>query len=503
MRSPDPVRLQHGPLTVFLAPLAGCPDLLPLVRSLPEDHPVIWLDSARTHPITGRWSLLGYEPWVRLLARGDRVELRTSGATHVWRGHPLEALRRVLRRYRMGSSSPLGAAGRAVGLMGFLSYECNRWIERLPSPREDAGPSLPEMAWIGMRALVLLDHLEQRGWLLSVVDPHAPEPLARREACELLERATAQLAGAGGLGDVTRSPGHPGPPSTRAGAGQVTRLDATMTRSEFERMFARALEHIRAGDIFQANVAQRFTTAWTRPALPLYETLRRVNPSPFACFASVEGCRVVSCSPERLVRVQERRLDTRPIAGTRPRGATPADDAVNSLDLLLNEKERAEHLMLVDLARNDLGRVADIGSVTVNELMSLEAYSHVMHMVSDISAALRRGMDAVDVIRAVFPGGTITGCPKVRCMELLRELEPVPRGLYTGSLGYLGFDGTMDLNIAIRTMVVQGGRLSFHVGAGIVADSDPTREYHETLAKAGALLNALGAMPEPTHAPVH
>jgi len=486
MRSRDPVRLQHGPLTVFLAPLAGCPDLLPLVRSLPEDHPVIWMDSARTHPITGRWSLLGYEPWVTLLARGDRVELRTSGTTHVWRGHPLEALRRVLRRYQVSSSSPLGAAGRAVGLMGFLSYECNRWIERLPAPREDAGPSLPEMAWVGMRALLLLDHLEQRGWLLSVVDPHAPEPLARREACELLERTTAQLALTSGRDDVTRSPGHP-----------VTRLDATMTRSEFERMVARALEHIRAGDIFQVNVAQRFTAAWTRPALPLYETLRRVNPSPFACFASVEGCQVVSCSPERLVRVQERWVDTRPIAGTRPRGATPVDDAVNSLELLLNEKERAEHLMLVDLARNDLGRVADIGSVTVNELMSLEAYSHVMHMVSDISAALRRGMDAVDVIRAVFPGGTITGCPKVRCMELLRELEPVPRGLYTGSLGYLGFNGTMDLNIVIRTMVVQGGRLSFHVGAGIVADSDPQREFQETLAKAAALISALRAVDGP------
>ena len=268
-----------------------------------------------------------------------------------------------------------------------------------------------------------------------------------------------------------------------------------MTPAEFERMVARALAQIRAGDIFQANVSQRFTAAWRQPALPLYETLRRVNPSPFACFASLEGCGVVSCSPERLVRVQDGHLDTRPIAGTRPRGATPADDAVNGLDLLLSEKERAEHIMLVDLARNDLGRVADAGSVTVNELMTLEVYSHVIHIVSDVSGILRRGMDAVDVIRAVLPGGTITGCAKVRCMELLRELEPVPRGLYTGSLGYLGFDGTMDLNIAICTMVVQGGGLSFHVGAGIVADSDPRREFQETLAKAGALVSALRAVP--------
>jgi anthranilate/para-aminobenzoate synthase component I len=258
-------------------------------------------------------------------------------------------------------------------------------------------------------------------------------------------------------------------------------------------MVERALEHIRAGDIFQANVSQRFTAAWRGPALPLYEALRQINPSPFACFLSAAGCEVVSCSPERLVRVQDGVVDTRPIAGTRPRGTTPADDVVNSLDLLLSDKERAEHVMLVDLARNDLGRVAAMGSVAVNELMTLEEYSHVIHIVSDVSAALCDGLDAVDVIRAVFPGGTITGCPKVRCMEILRELEPVPRGLYTGSLGYVGFDGTMDLNIAIRTMVVQGGRLSFHVGAGIVADSDPAREFQETLAKAGALVSALRA----------
>jgi anthranilate/para-aminobenzoate synthase component I len=201
---------------------------------------------------------------------------------------------------------------------------------------------------------------------------------------------------------------------------------------------------------------------------------------------------VVSGSPERLVRVQDGRVDTRPIAGTRPRGATPQDDAVRSLDLLLSEKERAEHLMLVDLARNDLGRLSVPGSVTVGELMALEGYSHVIHIVSDVSGALRAGSDAVDVIRAVFPGGTITGCPKVRSMQIIRELEPVARGLYTGSLGYIGFDGTMDLNIAIRTMVIRDGRLSFHVGAGIVADSDPEREYDETLAKAGALLAALG-----------
>jgi len=276
--------------------------------------------------------------------------------------------------------------------------------------------------------------------------------------------------------------------------GQPLALQPTCTQAEFETMVLRALEAIRAGDIFQANVSQQFTTLWEGRPLPLYLALRRINPSPFACFLSCEALTAVSCSPERLVRVQDGRVDTRPIAGTRPRGQSAEEDLLNSLELFVSEKERAEHIMLVDLARNDLGRIAATGSIGVEELMTLEAYSHVLHIVSNVSGRLRRGVDAVEVIQAVFPGGTITGCPKVRCMQILRELEPVARGLYTGSLGYIGFDGTMDLNIAIRTLVLQGHRLSFHVGAGIVADSVPEREYHETLAKAGALMSALDAV---------
>ena len=265
-----------------------------------------------------------------------------------------------------------------------------------------------------------------------------------------------------------------------------------MTAGAYEAMVARALERIHAGDIFQANLAQRFTARVEGDALALYRALRRINPSPFACFVRAEDLSIVSCSPERLVRVQEGRVDTRPIAGTRPRGASASEDAIRSLELLLNEKERAEHIMLVDLARNDLGRVCAPGSVAVDELMALEPYSHVMHIVSNVSGRLRRGAGAVDVIRATFPGGTITGCPKVRCMQIIRELEPVARGLYTGSIGWLGFSGALDLNIAIRTILVQGGQASFHVGAGIVADSRPDREYDETLAKGQAMAEALG-----------
>ena len=256
-------------------------------------------------------------------------------------------------------------------------------------------------------------------------------------------------------------------------------------------MVRRAQEDIVAGEIFQVNLSQRFETAWRGSRWALYAALRRINPSPFACLWHDQRWALVSCSPERLVRVRGGVAEARPIAGTRPRGASPEDDLVNSLELILSDKERAEHLMLVDLARNDVGRICRAGSVRVDELMTLEDYSHVIHIVSNVRGRLREGVDAVDVIRAMFPGGTITGCPKVRAMDIIRELEPASRGPYTGSAGWIGFDGSLDLNILIRTMVATPGRVSFHVGAGIVADSMPEQEYHETLAKAGALMSAL------------
>ena len=437
----------------------------------------MWLDSARGHPVTGRWSLLGFDPWLRFTAWGDRVEVSTTSATRVVREHPLEALRTLLRRYAAPPDHPFG---RAIGLLGFLSYDLNRWIERLPAPQPSTG-TWPDMQWFGMARAILVDHVDARSWLMSVADPHLSPKLATREARERLEELEAWASAPTARMEALTE----GADSTAGG------LEPTSSKVDFCAMVERALAYIQAGDIFQANLSQRFTAPWEGPAWPLYQALRRVNPSPFACWFSSPERTVVSCSPERLVRVQEGRIDTRPIAGTRPRGETAWAEALNELDLLLSEKERAEHLMLVDLARNDLGRVARTGSVRVNEFMGLEAYSHVLHLVSDVAAVLRPGTDAVDVIRAIFPGGTITGCPKVRSMQIIRELEPVARGLYTGSLGYLGFDGTLDLNIAIRTMVLQAGRLSFHVGAGIVADSDPGREYDETLAKAAALKQAL------------
>lgn len=456
----------------------------------------MWCDSARPHPQTGRRSLLGYRPWWTLQARGRSLEARTRSGLRRWRQHPLEALRQGLARY--GNAKALRGLPWAdgLGVMGFVSYEMNRWIERLPERPADRRPaadgsspaaaSWPDMRWHGMGIVLVVDHLRQETWLVGVADPHAPRPAARRSALRALDEAEALLDGASA--SVLE------PWSLRAGTGVSGRipLEATTSQPAFEAGVHRILEHIRAGDIYQANLSQRFTMPWDGDARRLYSVLREVNPSPFACFLTSDDLAVVSCSPERLVQVQDGgRISTRPIAGTRPRGFTPLEDAVNGLGLLMSEKERAEHLMLVDLARNDLGRLCAAGSVAVRELMALEEYSHVIHIVSDISGLLRADCGAVEVLRAMFPGGTITGCPKVRCMEIVQALEPVARGLYTGSLGVLGFNGTMDLNIAIRTMAIQGGRLSMHVGAGIVADSEPAREYQETLAKAAALFKAL------------
>ncbi|MEW6163384.1 MAG: anthranilate synthase component I family protein, partial [Nitrospirota bacterium] len=265
-----------------------------------------------------------------------------------------------------------------------------------------------------------------------------------------------------------------------------------MKEDDYMGIVRRAKEYIAAGDIFQANLSQRVSahigdiSPWS-----LYRILSLINPSPFAAFMDFGDYQIVSSSPERLLRVKDGIIETRPIAGTRPRGKDSKEDELMRSELLLNEKERAEHIMLIDLERNDLGRVSDYGTIRVDELMITEDYSHVIHIVSNVRGNLADGKDCFDAIKAAFPGGTITGVPKVRCMEIIDELEPVRRGPYTGSIGYIGFSGNMDLNIVIRTFVIKGGMAYVQAGAGIVADSDPEREYYETLKKAEALIRTL------------
>ena len=268
-------------------------------------------------------------------------------------------------------------------------------------------------------------------------------------------------------------------------------IQSNLSRDEYKERVNRTKMYIREGDIYQANIAQRFDTKFTGDPLELYRKLRVINPSPFSGFLKFSNFYILSSSPERLLKVQGDKLETRPIAGTRPRSNNAEIDAALTKELLLSEKERAEHLMLVDLERNDMGRVCKTGSVKVTELMTLEQYSHVSHIVSNIEGKLEPNISIRDLLQSLFPGGTITGCPKIRCMEIIHELEPSSRGPYSGSFGYIGFSHLLDLNILIRTIIIKDGKAFFHVGAGIVADSDPDGEYEETLSKAAAMVQVL------------
>jgi anthranilate/para-aminobenzoate synthase component I len=278
-------------------------------------------------------------------------------------------------------------------------------------------------------------------------------------------------------------------------------MRSNLTRKAYDRMLAAAKEHVFAGNIYQANLSHRFEAPFRGSGLPLYRHLRRINPSPFASYlrlpalgTAAPAAEIVSCSPERLVRLREGCVETRPIAGTRPRASDTRTDHQLEKDLLASDKERAEHVMIVDMARNDIGRVCKLGTVQVERFMSVERYSHVRHLVSNITGELSDHCDALDVLAATFPGASVTGVPKVRCMQIIDELETVRRGIYTGSAGYIGLDGALDFNILIRSFLLQDGRAWFHVGGGIVADSDAKIEYEETLSKGRALYEALVAV---------
>ncbi len=353
------------------------------------------------------------------------------------------------------------------GWLGWLGYDLAWEIEQLPYTRPDTLP-LPVAFWYQPDCFAVLDHQEDQLWL------------AASEASKLSSLALK-------LQDS------PPPPHLPRPQAPLSPPELALSQAAYENAVHQAKKYIYAGDIFQANLSLRFSTTGNLEPWSLYRHLQAINPSPFSCYYQTPwGC-VVSCSPERLVRVQDRCVETRPIAGTRPRGDNAAHDQALAQELLHNPKERAEHIMLVDLERNDLGQVCEWGSVKVDELLVLEYYSHVIHLVSNIRGTLKPDISGLEVIQAVFPGGTITGCPKVRCLEIIEELEPVRRNLFYGSCGYIDWRGHLDLNILIRTLLINPERTQAwgQIGAGIVADSDPTREWQESLQKAEALLQAI------------
>ncbi len=387
------------------------------------------------------------------------------------------------------------------GAIGLLSYDFVHYLEGLPKTAADE-LQIPDAHFFLVDRLFAFDHTERKAYAIVC-------PGARRAGLEAMEKWSngemevryPALHYAGMFDEAGDSLCRMTDEYNRAGDDSPDtvvperhgRADIVyeMTKKDYMDMVVRAKEYIHAGDIFQANLSQRLSADIKASPWTLYSILRQINPSPFSAFVDFGDYQIVSSSPERLIRLRDGIADTRPIAGTRPRGITAAEDERLRADLLLNEKERAEHIMLIDLERNDLGRVCSYGTIRVDELMTTEDYSHVIHIVSNVRGILSAGRDAFSLLRATFPGGTITGVPKVRCMEIIDELEPVVRGPYTGSIGYIGFSGDMDMNIIIRTFVIKGGRAYVQAGAGIVADSVPEREYYESLKKAEALLSTL------------
>jgi len=462
----------------------------------PLGHPVL-LESARVNEKTGNYSFVTADPYLVFRSKGDTVELHWTAAPEGKYGKratlkrkPLPKLRELMANYRTARVE--GLPPFTGGAVGMFSYDFVHQFEQLPrTTRDDL--ALPDAIFLFVDLVVAFDHLANKAWV--IVNPGAreqemgfrkPEPdqwgRLYDEAAVRLHDIAAKLA----------APSVDAMPPVAERGGSPVRLEPFLSRERFESMVRRCKEYIAAGDIYQANLSQRFSARiGDHDPLRLYEVLRGINPSPFAAYAEFGDCTVVSSSPERLVRLHGTVADTRPIAGTRRRGRDFQETRELSVELLTNEKERAEHIMLLDLERNDLGRVCTYGTVSVDELMVVEDYSHVIHIVSNVRGDLAPGKDGFDLIRATFPGGTITGVPKVRCMEIIDELEPVARGLYTGSLGYLANTGDLDLNIIIRTFVIKDGVAHVQVGAGIVADSDPVREYAETLEKAEALAKAL------------
>jgi para-aminobenzoate synthetase component 1 len=401
-----------------------------------EPGPCVLLESTGPSGPLARLSILARRPRAVLVADRAGATLSSGGGTRRVDADPIGALRALLREVRPGRWPDEG------GVAGALAYDFAR-------PRREPAPTPFLVALAVDRFLV------------------------------------DEAAG----GDPPRLP-------TPSAGGMDLPAFSNMSRDDHRRRVLRIKEHIAAGDIYQANLSQRFDVPFEAGGLGLYDQLRRISPAPFAGYLRAAGLEIVSASPERLLMVDGERACTRPIAGTRPRAADPDSDRALAAELILSPKERAEHIMLVDLARNDLGKVAAIGTVAVDELMAVEDYSHVRHIVSNVAARLLPGKDAFDALLALFPGGTITGVPKIRCMEILDEVEPAPRGFYTGALFYATPSGRLDANILIRSAVVAGGRAVFHTGGGIVADSDPDAEYAETLHKAEGMRLALEACAE-------
>ncbi len=437
------------------------------------------LESVEGGEKIARYSFLGCNPYLTFCSRGETVEIKRGGESVQRKGRLLEIMRKTTDGYR--TVRVPGLPPFTGGAVGYFAYDTVRWIENIPHSGQDE-LNLDESVLMYFSNLLAFDHVRQQILIIANVfteEGAAPLEVKYRNAVSEIEALEDRL---------NRPLPAPEAPSSNHGSVQVR---SNFSKEGFLKAVERAKEYIKAGDIFQVVLSQRFTVEVKADPFTIYRALRMVNPSPYMFYLRLNGFSVIGSSPERLVKISEGEAYYRPIAGTRPRGRHDDEDARLAEELKADAKERAEHIMLVDLGRNDLGKVCEYGSVELVDLMFVERYSHVMHLVSTLRGRLRPALDRFDALMACFPAGTVTGAPKVRAMEIIEELEPSLRSVYAGAILYLDFSGNLDSCISIRTLVVKDGKAYVQAGAGIVADSVPEREFQETLNKARALLKAL------------
>ncbi|MBW4610840.1 MAG: anthranilate synthase component I [Hassallia sp. WJT32-NPBG1] len=456
------------------------------------------LESVEGGEKLGRYSLLGCDPLWILAARGNcTTQTHRDGSQVVFEGDPFAALSKCLEPFQPVKLPQLPPG--IGGLFGFWGYELIRWIEPRVKVHAQDDRNIPDGLWMQIDHLLIFDQVKRKIWAVAYADLRDPEvdlqaayQQASDRVTQMVHKLSLPLSPQNTILEWT-------PPGSRGakerGSGEAGEYTSNFTRDGFCAQVEKAKEYIKAGDIFQVVISQQLSTEYTGDPFALYRSLRQINPSPYMSYFHFNDWQIIGSSPEVMVKAERDADDiiatVRPIAGTRPRGKTTQEDAALAADLLQDPKEIAEHVMLVDLGRNDLGRVCESGSVRVDELMVVERYSHVMHIVSNVVGKLAQGKSAWDLLKACFPAGTVSGAPKIRAMEIIHELEPCRRGVYSGVYGYYDFEGQLNSAIAIRTMVVHDGKVTVQAGAGMVADSEPQKEYEETLNKARGLLEAI------------
>ena len=430
-----------------------------------------FLDSGRDHDKLGKYSFIGFDPYLIFKSKNDKIQVCKNGTNSIFYDNPFNKLKEIIKEYKINYNGRFPFVG---GLVGYLSYDLCHHIEKLHRTAiDDVG--IPDCFFGLYDKVIIVDHRENKTYVSSLgIKDDARKTVKQIE-------------------NIIREQEKIGIKINISNKSKEIELKCNFKKDKYIEAINKVKDYIKAGDVYQINLTQRFECSIQESPYELYAKLRDINPAPFSSFIDFGEGFIISSSPERFIQIRNKIIQTRPIKGTRPRGKTPQEDMQNRKELLSSEKDKSELLMIVDLERNDLGKVSKTGTVKVTELFQLEEYSTVFHLVATVEGEIKDEFDAIDCIKAAFPGGSITGAPKIRAMEIIDELEPTQRNIYTGSIGYIGLNGDVDLNIVIRTIICKDNKAYFQVGGGIVWDSDAEMEYEETLHKAKALIQALNS----------